>query len=287
MGLRSHLKQNWTTWLVGAIGAGVSVYFYSESREARDPVFIVDPNRTEIISHARVEAAPIRVLRHDGRAVMGDLSALRFYFWNAGKTSIRPPNILDTIRITLEEPADIVDYKILKRSRPITGIDLRPHRAGGRVNTLTLTFAILEHDDGMAGQIIYEGANVAPLRIAGVIEGVPAGVRDGSSFDWIGVIRYSDNGWVLVLGAVVVLGLIVAVGATVRAFHRWPTRPPSPAPAPGDQRRPTTRADLVVGALILLSFLVFVSVSMVTKYQTVREEARLRSVNSVPKVVLP
>jgi len=289
MGLRSHLKQHWPTWLVGAIGFGVSAYFYFQSREIRDPVFLTDPNRTEIISHARVETAPIRVLRQDGRAVTGDLYALRFYFWNAGKTSIRPINVLDTIRITLDEPAEVVDYKVLNRTRPITGLDLRSHRIGARLNTLGLTFTILEHNDGLAGQIIYEGASNARLRIAGIIEGVPAGIRDGSSFSWAGVIRYSDSGWLFLLSGALVLGLIVAVVSEVRALRRWSTPGPDTAPVEGERRRhkPRTRADLIVSIVFLFGFLAVISVSMFTKYRTVQEEARLRSVNSVPRVVLP
>jgi hypothetical protein len=287
MGLRSHLKQHGVGWLTTGLSTVLAFYFYRESIEARDPVFLVDPNRTEIISHARVETAPIRVLRHDGRPVTGDLYALRFYFWNAGKTSIRSGNVLDTIRITLDDPAEIIEYKVLNRTRPITSLELRPHRVGDRLNKLNLAFSILEHHDGFAGQIIYEGTANAHIRIVGIVEGVPHGVRDGSAFGWLGVIRYSVNGWLFLVGAAAALGLAVGIGAFLRALYGWSTRPPAPAPAPGDRRRPTTRADLIAGALFFLFFLIVIGASMLTKYDTVREEARMRSVNSVPRAVLP
>jgi len=292
MGLGAHLRQHWVGWFTTAVSIVLAAYFYLQTIQTRDPVFLVDPDRTEIISRARVETAPIRVLRQDGRPVTGDLYAMRFYFWNAGQLSVRPLNVLDTIVITLSGAAEMVDFKVLSRTRPITGVDLRPHRVGQRLNKLILTFVILEHDDGFSSQIIYEGSRDTRLSIAGTIEGVPAGIRDGSSFGLMDVIRYSQNGWWMPVGGLVVAFLFWGIGSLVRDVVRWSSRPPEPAPTsppvPGERRqRPTTRGDLVALTIFLLFFVAGVTIALFSNYRSLQEEARLRSVSSVPRSVLP
>src|ERR1700757_30692 len=122
--IKSYFKQNWTGLLVAAVGIGVAYYFYQEAREDRAPIFVVDPNRVEILSAERAATAPIRVLRRDGVPIQGDIYAVRFFIWNAGKRSIRPENVLEPIRIGLGPGSEILDFKPLKTARPITHADL-------------------------------------------------------------------------------------------------------------------------------------------------------------------
>ncbi len=172
MGLVTHVKAQWLGWLgllVGVTGLGLAWYFYQASREVRDPVFIVYPSRFEIVSAGRIATAPIKVLRSDGTPISADVYAVYFFFWNAGRRSIRPENVLDTLQITLLDSAsEILDFKPLITSRPITRITLT--RGTGR-RTLVVHFAILEQGDGLQGQIIYQGQSTAALRLSGTIEG--------------------------------------------------------------------------------------------------------------------
>src|SRR2546427_4921409 len=59
------------------------------------------------------------------------------------------------------------DYKPLKVSRPITRVGLAPdppgRQLGHGLRTLAVGFSILELDDGLAGQVIYEGKRDARL----------------------------------------------------------------------------------------------------------------------------
>lgn len=287
MGLRAHFKQNWPTWLVGAIFAAPGVYLYLLGREVRDPVFLVDPNRTEIISQARIETAPIKVLRRDGKPVTDNLYAVRFYFWNAGKRPIKAADVLETVRITLDDSGEILDAKIIGLSRAITFAQLHPHRDGQKLRVLTIAFTILERNDGFSGQIIYEGRPGASLRIAGIIEGVPDGIRNSSSPSLFAVLRYSDASQILSLA----LGMLTALlGILAVVTVRMRRSPPVAAGAP------IPREKLIHSVWRLLRVMLLVTVVLVLTFgvgavtlalQSGKQQAAERIVNTVPRRVLP
>ncbi len=191
MSVGSYLKTNWFI-LVLTVGFGAwGVYATFLTHETRDPTFVVDPNRVEILSAERAATAPIKVLRRDGSPIRGNIYAVRFYIWNAGNQSIRQENVLDSIRISLRNEADeILDYKVLKVSRPITRARLAtvsPVRPVGHgLRTLAFVFSILEHNDGLSGQIIYQSnpgqflssRGDSVLLVSGIVEGAAAGIQN-------------------------------------------------------------------------------------------------------------
>ncbi|MDP3910527.1 MAG: hypothetical protein Q8Q14_09040 [Gemmatimonadales bacterium] len=299
MGIGSHLKGNWATWLIGAIGLAGTAYFYFQSVEKRDPVFVVDPTRTEIVSRARVETAPIRVLRQDGRPVSADLYAIRFYFWNAGRRSIRPENVLDTIRLTIDSTAEILDYKILKTSRAITAAQLHAGAGSVALRSLVVTFRILERDDGFTGQIMYEGPGHAALRISGLVEGVPNGVMDASNPGWLRSVRMWDTGLFAAIGflGLVTFGLIallyhVATGKATTRVDAASGAPPVPsydqvARLRNRERRPMRPGERVGVSLMLVIMLAFIGFGFYRAFQVGQRDAQQRSVNAVPAAMLP
>ncbi len=170
--LRSFLRRNWLAIIAILIGIAVSNHFYQKSIAKREPVFLVDPSRTEIIDCTRLEETPLRVVRASGDEIKGDVTSTRFYFWNNGRQSIKPSNILEPLIITLDDPdGEILDYKILKQSREVVKPLLQPDTADpGR--SLFLSFGILEPEDGLTSQVIYKGNPDATLTISGTVEGV-------------------------------------------------------------------------------------------------------------------
>src|SRR5436190_9965325 len=190
----SHNRLGLLGILLGAVGLYGTYHFYQLSRESREPVFVVDPVRTEIISAQRILTAPIRVLKRNGVPITKDLFAIRFYFWNAGQRPILAQEVLDPLRIVLQDSAgEILDYKVVKVSRSVARVHLLPVDSSRVLQTLGLTFSILEHNDGVGGQLIYQGNRGAPLVMTGTIEGV---ARIGTSADvsawsviWHGMMR--------------------------------------------------------------------------------------------------
>jgi hypothetical protein len=169
MRLVQQIKEQWLGMIVGAVITAVFGFIYLQlSREARNPYFVVDPDRVEIVSAANVATAPLKVLRRDNTPITADVYAVHFYFWNAGKRSIRPADVIDTIQIVLDDSAsEILDYKVVRTSRPITEISLV---RGPTPRVLLLRFRILERGDGFGAQIIYQGKPGVPLRIVGNVD---------------------------------------------------------------------------------------------------------------------
>jgi hypothetical protein len=165
--------------VLGLIGIIIGIISYNRSIRERIPVFLVEPELTPIIVANNLNNAPIRVIRKsDNKEIVSDLTAITFYFWNAGKEPIKSSNILKDLIIEFSNTAiKILDAKIIRTSREISGIHISENANG---SSLLIGFEILEKDDGFAGQIIYEGAPKSKLLISGIIEEVN-NIYDASS----------------------------------------------------------------------------------------------------------
>lgn len=158
------------TIVLSAMGIAISAYF-SYSTTERIPTLLIGSDRTPIINSKMFPNASLRVTRADDVAVQGDVTALRLFFWNAGKQSIKPGDVLRPLTISLDDKSgEILDYKILRVSRPdIVRIDLTP-TSESPIRNLVVGFNILEEDDGFVSQIIYAGNSFATVRISGAVE---------------------------------------------------------------------------------------------------------------------
>ena len=159
--------------IAGAVvGIAISIYFSTPAVE-RVPTLLVDPVRTTIINSKFFPDSSLKVTRADNVLVQGDVTAVHVYFWNAGKQSIKPENILQRVTLTLNDVnGEILNYKILKVSRPnVVKIDLKP-TGNNPARDLVFEFNILEENDGFTCQIIYAGDPSAAVTVFGVVEGV-------------------------------------------------------------------------------------------------------------------
>jgi len=156
---------------LGVIGICASFYFFNQSNKSREPVFIIDSVRTEILTSNRISDVPIKIIKNDGTQITKDLTSIRFYFWNKGKESIKRSNVLESVKISIDDKtAEIIGYKLLKTSREISNITILPDQSDNK--SLIIDFYILEQNDGATGQIIYEGNPNSKFIISGTIEGV-------------------------------------------------------------------------------------------------------------------
>jgi hypothetical protein len=174
--MNDFFKKNWLNTLsvtIGIVGILIAIYAYTRTKKERIPTFYVDSVRTQIIDAKQVSSAPIKVIRNDGTEIKSDLNAIRFYFWNDGNETIRVENILENIILTIDDPdAEILDFKILKISRIVTGLQLNKITIDDSFHFgLKISCVILEKNDGFSGQIIYAGKPNADLNINGIIEG--------------------------------------------------------------------------------------------------------------------
>ncbi len=138
----------------------------------REPRFFVDEARSIIIREADMQDAPFKVVKRDSIPVSSSVVAVRFFFWNQGKMEIMDSDMLTPVRVIVNDPtAEIIRVDTLRVTRPVTELGVRRSSTADSLRALDLYFRVLEHEDGGAFQIIYEGDPWADVGIHGEIKG--------------------------------------------------------------------------------------------------------------------
>ncbi|HMG88847.1 MAG TPA: hypothetical protein VK589_02270 [Chryseolinea sp.] len=144
-------------------------YFLYVGIRERKPTFYVDPTRTTILDKANAANAPLMLLKANGDTISSDVTSVFFYFFNQGEETIKKENIYSPLKIVVGDNAEILDYKILKVARSVSGIEIARDTTD---NFLTINLRALEENDGCVGQLIFEGKKDASIRMEGGIDGV-------------------------------------------------------------------------------------------------------------------
>jgi hypothetical protein len=144
-------------------------YFLYVGNRERVPTFYVDPTRTVILDKENAANAPLQLLKSNGDTITSDVTSIYFYFFNQGAETIKHQNIYAPLKIVLSDSAEILDFKILKVARSVSGIEVTRDTLG---NSLHINLKALEKDDGLVGQIIFEGNKNASIMLEGGIDGV-------------------------------------------------------------------------------------------------------------------
>ncbi len=166
---------SWRDWVsvggfvLSATGLLAGYLIYRASLRERVPVFLIDRDRVPVLDARTLAKSQIRVIRADGSEVTDDITAVRFFLWNAGRESIRPENILRSLQIRVaSDRSEILDYRLIAQTRPdIVNFSLQRHDS----RTLKVDFNILERGDGGTGIVFLSGTRNAELQLDGVVEG--------------------------------------------------------------------------------------------------------------------
>lgn len=160
------LKQNAISIIIGLVS---SYYFYSLSLQERIPVLIEIPTfRTSIFKVDAIRASPIKVFNNE-KLVKNDINSMRIFLFNKGELSIRQENVLRPLIAQLvSEDVNIMDVHVFSNSR----LDItKAYATVIEPNKIEFTFDILEHNDGLKVDIIYEGDMNTEVTFGGVVEG--------------------------------------------------------------------------------------------------------------------
>jgi hypothetical protein len=105
----------------------------------------------------------------DNKVVKSDITASQIAIWNQGRLSIRKANILKPVVIYNENNIPILEATIRKTSREVVQPTLNTDDLmSGKV---TVSWNILEDNDGGIIQLIYADDPIHKLLIDGVVEG--------------------------------------------------------------------------------------------------------------------
>jgi hypothetical protein len=129
--------------VIGVAGLGATLVLGVLPLKARKLSFYVPEVRTTIVRAGR--ASDLHVI-YKGQPVTSDVTALQVGIWNAGRESIKPENVLETVTLQTVPHVPILEAKIHYVRRNVSEIALdTSHLSDGSIG---LTWRILEANDG-------------------------------------------------------------------------------------------------------------------------------------------
>jgi hypothetical protein len=147
----------------------LALYLYLRSATHPELVYYVNPARTIVVKQGSVSRLSVSF---DGRPLSTDVTACQVAIWNRGRQAIRRDAILRPLTIRTRPGAAILEATIRKKSRQVISVELDQARlAEGEVS---VSWNILEHDDGAVIQLVYAGGPELYIGASGVVEGQPA-----------------------------------------------------------------------------------------------------------------
>lgn len=222
----------------------LSIYFYFESRQKREPAFIAHP--TSQIFNKATATPKLRLLDQAGSPIEGDVHVLEVSFWNHGRQPIEAGDIRTPVYVQFSPKTRVLEYSINRQNKPeITEFKLSevsPQSPEGP--RIGIQWSHLDPGLGARLQFIYVGEKNPNISFRGDI--LDAEIVDGASL-------------VGRLGGTTAISILAAfVGALTTEIFKS-TKRRVPADLPKWRRRLTVALLflLVYGAAVLLFWLLF------------------------------
>jgi hypothetical protein len=152
--------------VVGILGIALAVYFYFLSRETPELTYFVHPVKAAVVRTGQMSRLSVQF---DGKDLTSDVTAAQVAFWNAGRRAIRSSAILGPLVMRTANKARILEVRLQKTSRDVTGIKVDSSRLpAGKVE---IRWDILEKNDGGVLQIVYAGDENVDIVAHAILEG--------------------------------------------------------------------------------------------------------------------
>lgn len=149
------------------IGLGGGFYFYKISTKTRDLSYYVNPNITTIVQPSTLSDLAVS---YQGQPITNGFYGQQLAIWNEGKEAIETKDILQQIVIRPPAGVHVLQIKVVKRSRELTGFQIASNTTP---DAIALTWNILEYRDGGVIQIFYTGNPNDKFTIDGALREQP------------------------------------------------------------------------------------------------------------------
>ncbi len=182
---------------IAVVSLLLSVYFYFESRQKREPVYLSRPT-SQIYNKAN--ATPkLRLVDQAGSPIDGNVHILEVSFWNHGRQPIEAADARTPVYIEFPPQTRLLEYSIVRQNKPsITDFKLTelPSQSTDRPR-IGLQWTHLDPGLGARLQFIYVGDKNPPIAFGGDI--LDAEITDGASV----VDRFGGSTAISILAALV------------------------------------------------------------------------------------
>lgn len=169
--LLQDLKQpyNAFTTAVALIGVLLSIYFYIESIQKREPYYLAQPS-TQIYTKS-VTSPKFTVVDSTGKTVDGDIHVLEVSLWNDGRVPIEPSDVRQPVYIEFPQNFRILDSTVVKENKPyVSKVHLTVHPdVPGQEKRIGIAWEHLDPGVGARMQFIYVGSSNPPIKFHGDI----------------------------------------------------------------------------------------------------------------------
>ena len=157
---------------VAVVALLVMVLLFFISQDERELVYAINPIKTRVAIAG--QATGLELLHQGVRLGSVDITAAQVAIWNSGDGSIKKENILKGVEISTNPPVRILEASIVKSSRDleITHFGMLESRESMDQGKVSISWDILEKDDGASIQLIYLGLPEVDIKVEGLIEGV-------------------------------------------------------------------------------------------------------------------
>ncbi|MGK3958946.1 hypothetical protein WMF38_38545 [Sorangium sp. So ce118] len=153
-------------WFFGAAGLFTGIYFYQISKRDPELTYYVHPVQAAVVKTGQASRLAVS---HDGNPIDSDITAAQVVIWNNGKQSIKKDSVLKAIKLELEDETPILEATVRKVSRDVIGFTIQTDELSkGRAS---VSWNILEQDDGAVLQLVYAGKPGTQIQVSGIIEG--------------------------------------------------------------------------------------------------------------------
>lgn len=152
--------------IAGIAGLVFAVYAYFDTKSEPQLVALVQPIRGTLVSSEAVEKLQII---YEGKLINGAVTTAQVAFWNHGRKPIRSEDILESVEIYFDPPAQIISAVVKTATRDTIDVQMAKSRFAEGV--VPIKWKILEHQDGVTLQLTYVGGPEANIRIRGVVIG--------------------------------------------------------------------------------------------------------------------
>lgn len=152
--------------IIGVIGLPLSFYFYHAAKEYPLLTYYISPAKAVVVKAG--QASKLTAL-YDNKVITTDITAAQIVLWNGGSRSIKGTDVLQPVVIHVGSDTPILEASVRKISREVIQLKLNTEELDkGRVS---VSWNILEPNDGGIVQLIYAGDPEVNVDVSGIIEG--------------------------------------------------------------------------------------------------------------------
>jgi hypothetical protein len=166
---------NLTTIAIAVISITVSIMLYVKSKKEMIPTYMVSSSQVKIYD-SKTSASGFTVIDASKKPITEDVYLLQTAFWNSGQLPIEPSAVRTPIRIHLTDCAQILEFKILKQTRPeLANFRILLDTSVSQAPTEKSLFLMWDHLDPNFGariQIIFAGQASSKLFYTGYVAGI-------------------------------------------------------------------------------------------------------------------